>query len=152
MSCGVSHRCSLDPALPWLWCRPAPVAPIQPLAWGTSICRKCSPKKTKNKQTNKKKQERFGFTWLFPITIVFDHSWNYSWPRRRRSCWRRISSMNRCLGSQTGSTAKLRPASRTHCSWPRRSARVPPPLLPFPAHHFPFSIDGFIFGETPQRG
>ena len=22
-----------DPALPWLWCRPAAVAPIQPLAW-----------------------------------------------------------------------------------------------------------------------
>ena len=22
-----------DPVLPWLWCRPAAVAPIQPLAW-----------------------------------------------------------------------------------------------------------------------
>ena len=33
MSCDVGRRCSLDPLLPWLWCRPAGVAPIQPLAW-----------------------------------------------------------------------------------------------------------------------
>ena len=31
MSC--SHRYSLDPAWLWLWCRPAAVALIQPLAW-----------------------------------------------------------------------------------------------------------------------
>ena len=30
---GVGHRCSLDPMLSWLWCRPAAVAPIRPLAW-----------------------------------------------------------------------------------------------------------------------
>ena len=33
MSCGVRHRCSSDPALLWLWCRPAATAPIRPLAW-----------------------------------------------------------------------------------------------------------------------
>ena len=33
MSCGVGHRCGLDLALLWLWCRPAAVAPIHPLAW-----------------------------------------------------------------------------------------------------------------------
>ena len=33
LSCGVGHRLSLDPELLWLWCRPAIVAPIQPLAW-----------------------------------------------------------------------------------------------------------------------
>ena len=32
MSCGVHHRLSSDPALLWLWCRPAAVAPIQSLA------------------------------------------------------------------------------------------------------------------------
>ena len=32
MSCGVGHRCSLDPNLLWLWCRPAAVALIRPLA------------------------------------------------------------------------------------------------------------------------
>ena len=34
MSYGVGHRCGLDPAL--LWCRPAAVASIQPLAWELS--------------------------------------------------------------------------------------------------------------------
>ena len=33
MSCGVSQRCGLDPALLWLWCRLAAGAPIGPLAW-----------------------------------------------------------------------------------------------------------------------
>ena len=33
MSCGVVHRCSSDPSLLWLWCRPAAAAPIRPLAW-----------------------------------------------------------------------------------------------------------------------
>ena len=33
MSCGVGCRCSLDPALLWLWCSPATTALIQLLAW-----------------------------------------------------------------------------------------------------------------------
>ena len=33
LSCGVDCRCSSDLVLLWLWCRPAAVAPIQPLAW-----------------------------------------------------------------------------------------------------------------------
>ena len=33
MNFGVGHRCSSDPALLWLWCRPAAATPIQPLAW-----------------------------------------------------------------------------------------------------------------------
>ena len=33
MSCGVGQRQSSDPTLLWLWCRPAALAPIQPLAW-----------------------------------------------------------------------------------------------------------------------
>ena len=32
MSCGVGHRLDSDPVLLWLRCRPAAVAPIQPLA------------------------------------------------------------------------------------------------------------------------
>ena len=32
-SCGVGHRCGLDPTWLWLWCRPAAAAPNQPLAW-----------------------------------------------------------------------------------------------------------------------
>ena len=33
MSCGVGHEYSSDPALLWLWNRPAARALIQPLAW-----------------------------------------------------------------------------------------------------------------------
>ena len=33
MSCGVDHRCTSDPTLLWLCCRPAAAAPIWPLAW-----------------------------------------------------------------------------------------------------------------------
>ena len=34
VSCGVGHRHSLDPELPWLWRRPAAIALIRPLTWG----------------------------------------------------------------------------------------------------------------------
>ena len=33
MSCGVGHRCSSDPLLLLLWCRPVAETWIQPLAW-----------------------------------------------------------------------------------------------------------------------
>ena len=33
MSCGVGHRCGVDPALLWLWRRLVAAAPIRPLAW-----------------------------------------------------------------------------------------------------------------------
>ena len=33
MSCGVGCRYGLDLVLLWLWCRPAAIAPIGPLAW-----------------------------------------------------------------------------------------------------------------------
>ena len=33
MSCGVGRRCSTDPVLLWLWCRPSATAPIRPPAW-----------------------------------------------------------------------------------------------------------------------
>ena len=33
VSCGVGRRRSSDPALLWLWCRPAATALIGPLAW-----------------------------------------------------------------------------------------------------------------------
>ena len=33
VSCGVGRRCRSDPELLWLWCRPAAVDLIRPLAW-----------------------------------------------------------------------------------------------------------------------
>ena len=49
MSCGVACRRGSDLALLWLWCRPAAVAPIKPLAWeppcATSVALKSKKKK-----------------------------------------------------------------------------------------------------------
>ena len=36
VSCGLGHRRGLDPALLWLWRRPAAAAPIKSLAWEPS--------------------------------------------------------------------------------------------------------------------
>ena len=53
MGCGVGHRCGLDLALLWLWCRPAATAPIRPLAWETPYATGCGPKKRKRKREEK---------------------------------------------------------------------------------------------------
>ena len=49
MSCGVGHRCGLDPMLPWLWCRPAATALIWPLAWELPCATGVALKKVKKK-------------------------------------------------------------------------------------------------------
>ena len=47
MSCGIGHRQGSDPALLWLWCRPAAVAPIGPLAWKPSYATGATLKRKK---------------------------------------------------------------------------------------------------------
>ena len=55
MSCDVSHRCSLDPTLLWLWCRPEAVGPIRPLAWELPYATGAAiKKKEKNRNENSK--------------------------------------------------------------------------------------------------
>ena len=53
MSYGVGRRHGSDLALLCLWSRPAATALIRPLAWETSICHGCAPKKTKDKKKKK---------------------------------------------------------------------------------------------------
>ena len=48
MNCGVGHRRGLDPALLWLWCRPAATAPIRTLAWEIPYAVGVAPEKDKN--------------------------------------------------------------------------------------------------------
>ena len=50
MSCGVGRRCGPDPPLLWLWCRPAAVALIQPLAWGLPCAAGMALKRKKKKK------------------------------------------------------------------------------------------------------
>ena len=56
MSCGVGHRFGSNPELLWLLCRPAAMAPIQPLAWEHPYAR-CGPKKTKKEKENREKKD-----------------------------------------------------------------------------------------------
>ena len=52
MSCGVGHRLSSDAMLLWLWCRPAAVALIQPLAWEISYASDVTLRKQQQQQQN----------------------------------------------------------------------------------------------------
>ena len=66
VSCGVGCKYVSDPALLWLWCRLAAIAPIQPLAWelpytsGVALESKAKKKKKtdKKQKTKPRKQKR----------------------------------------------------------------------------------------------
>ena len=45
MSCSVHHRRGSDPALLWLWCRPAAIALSQPPAWELPYAAGVAPKR-----------------------------------------------------------------------------------------------------------
>ena len=61
MSCGVGRKHGLDPALLWLWYRPAATARIGPLAWEPPQAEGSALEKTKNKQKKKRKIELMEF-------------------------------------------------------------------------------------------
>ena len=70
MSYGVGHRCSSDPTLLWLWCRPAAVALIQPLAWefANAVASALkSKKKTKTKQASQLFWTHYHHGFLSPV-------------------------------------------------------------------------------------
>ena len=65
MSCGVGCRCSLDPALLWLWRRPMATTLIGPVAWEPPYATgeplekaKRQKKKEKEKEKRKRKEKR----------------------------------------------------------------------------------------------
>ena len=49
MSCGVGRKCGSDVALLWLWCRPAAIALIRPLAWESAYAMGVALKRPKRK-------------------------------------------------------------------------------------------------------
>ena len=57
MGCDIGCRCGLDPALPQLWCRPAAVASIGPLAWEPPYALDAALKRQKDQK--KKKNQHF---------------------------------------------------------------------------------------------
>ena len=56
MSCGVGSSHSPDPELLWLWCRPAAITLIRPLAWEPPYAAGVALKEAKGQ--NKKKKKR----------------------------------------------------------------------------------------------
>ena len=58
MSCGVGRRCGLDPALLWLWCRPAAAASIGPLAWEPPYAAGAAQEMAKSQKAKKKKKKK----------------------------------------------------------------------------------------------
>ena len=57
MSCSVGRRHGSDPALLWLWHRPAAAAPTQPLAWELP-CAVGMTLKSKKKEKRKRKRKK----------------------------------------------------------------------------------------------
>ena len=62
MSCGAGCRCSSDLVLLWLWCRPAAIALIQPLAWKPPYTADVVLEKTKQKNKTYMQIENYAFT------------------------------------------------------------------------------------------
>ena len=56
MSCGVGHRRGLDSVLLRLWCRPAAVALIRPLAWEPPYAVSAALNRKKKEKKEKKKK------------------------------------------------------------------------------------------------
>ena len=59
MSCGIGCRHGLDLALLCLWCRPAAIAPIPPLAWEPPYAMGVALKKKTKRQKQKKNQTEY---------------------------------------------------------------------------------------------
>ena len=53
VTCGAGHRLGLDPALLWLWCRPAATAPTGPLAWEPPYATGAALEKAKRRKKKK---------------------------------------------------------------------------------------------------
>ena len=65
MSCGIGHRCGSDLELLWLWCRPATIARIQPLAREPPYAIGAALKRQKKKKKKKVRQLDFSISSFF---------------------------------------------------------------------------------------
>ena len=77
MSCEVGSRHGSDPELLWLWCRPAAVAPIGPLAWETPHA---VGRALKDKQTKQTKQTRSSCSGSVEMNLTIIHEYVGSIP------------------------------------------------------------------------
>ena len=72
---GLDH-CVKDLALLWLWCRPATIALIRPLAWEPPYAAGVALEKVKRQKKKKKKEkEAEYFGWVRPEGWLSPHAW-----------------------------------------------------------------------------
>ena len=77
MSCGVGHRCGLDPTLLWLWCRPVATAPIRPLAWEPPYAAGAAQEMTKKRMMNEAQGGEYSWSlyeWPVQGNLIEDKS------------------------------------------------------------------------------
>ena len=79
MSCGIGRRSGSDPALLWLWCRPAAVALIRPLAWEPPYAMSAALKTKKKKNLLVKLYKVFKIQVTSFLTIVFFLLFSVQW-------------------------------------------------------------------------
>ena len=70
MGCGVGSRSGLDPMFLWLWCRPAAVALILPLAWEPPYTVGVALKSKKRKKRKRKKGGRKAKPWSIRSALL----------------------------------------------------------------------------------
>ena len=84
MSCGVGCRRSLDPVLLWLWCRPAAIVLIRPLAWeppyASGAALEKAKRQNKTKQKNKKTKERNNTCLVPKLLRGSSKTVDFKWP------------------------------------------------------------------------
>ena len=60
MTCGIGHRHSSDPALLWLWYRPAAVALIGSLVWEHPYASGAALKRKKKREREREREKETG--------------------------------------------------------------------------------------------
>ena len=70
VSCGVGCRGGSDPALQWLWCRPAATAPIGPLAWEPPCAAGAAIKKKRKRRKRNKRKRKDSLCSQFRVACV----------------------------------------------------------------------------------
>ena len=71
MSCDVVYRCGSDPALLWLWRRPAATALIRPLAWEPPYAAGAALQKKKRKRKRKLGSNKYELITFYARTHIF---------------------------------------------------------------------------------
>ena len=80
MSYGVGHRPGSNLVWLWLWCRPAAIVLIRPLAWELPYAAGIALK-SKKKKRKEKKEETNTCSVLFVFFLLGPHPWHMEVPR-----------------------------------------------------------------------